>query len=107
MGLLGRETFVLQSYAWGHEGQVDWYEGWADFDGERRETYQFCMRSMAGGGGFHGAYPHANQQAFLEAHEMAFAYFGGVFHVLQYDNLKSAVKKILGQRLPRSLNLIN
>jgi hypothetical protein len=33
--------------------------------------------------------------AFLEAHELAFAYFGGVFRLLRYDNLTSAVKKIL------------
>jgi len=95
MGLLGWETFVPQSYAWGSEGQVDWYEGWAEFDGESRKAYLFCLRSMASGGAFHRAYPHANQQAFLEAHELAFAYFGGVFRVLRYDNLKSAVKKIL------------
>jgi hypothetical protein len=53
------------------------------------------MRSMAGGGAFHTAYFHATQQAFLEAHEQAFHYFGGVFRRLRYDNLKSAVKKIL------------
>jgi len=29
------------------------------------------------------------------SHELAFAYFGGVFRLLRYDNLKSAVKKIL------------
>ena len=95
LGLLGQETFVPQSYEWGGEAQVDWYEGWAEFDGEVRKAYFFCMRSMASGGAFHRAYPHANQQAFLEAHELAFAYFGGVFRVLRYDNLKSAVKKIL------------
>ena len=95
MGLLGHETFVPQSYQWGGEAQVDWYEGWVRFDGEARKTYVFCLRSMASGGAFHRAYPHANQQAFLEAHELAFAYFGGVFRVLRYDNLKSAVKKIL------------
>jgi len=95
MGLLGQEIFITQSYTWGGEAQVDWYEGWAEFDGESRKTFLFCMRSMAGGGAFHRAYPHANQQAFLEAHELAFAYFGGVFRVLRYDNLKSAVKKIL------------
>jgi transposase len=95
MGLLGRETFVPQSYQWGGEAQVDWYEGWVQFDGETRKMYVFCMRSMASGGAFHRAYPHATQQAFLEAHELAFAYFGGVFRVLRYDNLKSAVKKIL------------
>src|SRR2546427_11423839 len=53
------------------------------------------MRSMAGGGAFHRAYYHATQQAFLEAHEFAFQFFGGVFRRLRYDNLKSAVKKIL------------
>jgi transposase len=37
----------------------------------------------------------ATQQAFLEAHELAFHYFGGVFRRLRYDNLSSAVKKIL------------
>ncbi len=41
------------------------------------------------------SYLHATQQAFLEAHEAAFAYFGGVFRLLRYDNLKSAVSKIL------------
>jgi transposase len=44
---------------------------------------------------FHRAYYHATQQAFLEAHELAFDYFGGVFRYLRYDNLKSAVKKVL------------
>ena len=63
----------------GHEGQVDWYEAWAELGGEKQKLYIFCMRSMASGGSFHRAYPHASQQAFLEAHELAFAHFGGVF----------------------------
>ncbi len=49
----------------------------------------------ASGGAFHRAYPHASQQAFPEAHELAFAYFGGVSRQLRYDNLSSAVKRIL------------
>jgi transposase len=89
MGLLGHETFVPQSYQFGGEAQVDWYEGWAELDGAPRRTCVFCLRSMASGGAFHRAYPHATQQAFLEAHELAFAHFGGVFRVLRYDNLKS------------------
>jgi hypothetical protein len=96
LGLMHRETFIPQSYySWGSEAQVDWYEAYADIGGERVEAYTFCMRSMASGGAFHCAFPHASQQAFLEAHELAFCYFGGVFAVLRYDNLKSAVKKIL------------
>lgn len=95
MGLIGRETFIPQSYRFGEEAQVDWYEAYADFDEERQKLYVFCMRSMASGGAFHRAYPHASQQAFLEAHELAFHYFGGVFATVRYDNLASAVKKIL------------
>jgi transposase len=34
---------------------------------------------MASGDAYHRAYTHATQQALLEAHEHAFAYFGGVF----------------------------
>jgi transposase len=55
----------------------------------------FALRSMVSGAAFHRAYYRATQQAFLEAHEQAFDYFGGVFRFLHYDNLKSAVKKIL------------
>jgi hypothetical protein len=50
---------------------------------------------MASGAAFHRAYHRATQQAFLEAHEHAFNYFGGVFRLLRYDNLTSAVKKVL------------
>jgi transposase len=95
LGLLTPEAFVPQAYAWGVEAQVDWYEASADLDGEREKCQVFTMRSMASGGAFHRAYPHATQQAFLEAHELAFAYFGGVFRRLRYDNLGSAVKRVL------------
>ena len=95
LGLLARDTYVPQEYQPGQEAQVDWYEAYADLDGERVKLYVFSMRSMASGAAFHRAYPCATQQAFLEAHELAFAYFDGVFRVLRYDNLSSAVKKIL------------
>lgn len=95
LGLIGRETCIPQSYPWGSEAQVDWYEAYADLGGERTHLQVFEMRSMAGGGSFHRAYPRATQQAFLEGHELAFRRFGGVFKRLRYDNLKSAVKRIL------------
>ena len=95
LGLVARETFVPQSYAWGSEAQVDWYEADADLGDERVRLQVFVMRSMASGGSFHRAYQRATQQAFLEAHEQGFHYFGGVFRRLRYDNLTSAVKRIL------------
>lgn len=95
LGLKGRETCVPQSYDWGVEAQVDWYEAYVEFGGESKKVEVCSMRSMASGGAFHRAYPRATQQAFFEAQELAFHYFGGVFKVLRFDNLKSAVKKVL------------
>lgn len=95
LGQIVRETFVPQSYEWGVEAQVDWYEAYAELSGQRTKLQVFSMRSMASGAAFHCAFLHATQQAFLEAHELAFAFFGGVFRKLRYDNLTSAVKKIV------------
>jgi transposase len=98
LGLSGREVFVPQSYNWGQEGQVDWFEATAKLGGETCKLQLFAMRSMASGDAFHRAYANATQQALLEAHEHAFDYFGGVFRTLRYDNMTSLVKKILRGR---------
>jgi len=95
LGWSALTTCVPQAYGLGQEAQVDWYEAWAELSGEQVRLQVFSMRSMASGAAFHRAYRHATQQAFLEAHEYAFGYFGGVFGTLRYDNLKAAVKKIL------------
>jgi transposase len=94
-GLIGRPVSVPQTYDWSQEAQVDWYEAVAILGDEEVTLQVFCLRSMASGAAFHRAYPPATQQAFLEAHEGAFQYFGGVFATLRYDNLTSAVRKIL------------
>ncbi|MGH9603799.1 MAG: IS21 family transposase, partial [Terriglobales bacterium] len=98
LGLDGRQVFVPQSYGWGQEAQVDWYEAVARLSGEPHKVYIFAMRSMASGDAFHRAYSNATQQALLEAHELAFSYFGGVFGTLRYDNMALLVKKILRGR---------
>lgn len=95
LGVAARQITVPQEYQLGQEAQVDWYEATVQLDGCSRKMQFFTMRSMASGAAFHRAYFHATQQAFLEAHEYAFAYFGGVFARLRYDNLSSAVKRIL------------
>lgn len=95
LGFMTRETCVPQTYAPGQEGQVDWYEAWAELDGVMTEIQVFSLRAMYSGAAFHKAYLRATQQALLEAHEEAFAFFGGIFGTLRYDNLKAVVKKIL------------
>jgi transposase len=47
------------------------------------------------------------QQAFLEGHVAAFAWFGGVFATVRYDNLSAAVKLVLrGRRREETDRLI-
>ena len=98
MGFNKREVFVPQSYDWGQEGQVDWFEALAKLGGELCKLQFFAMRSMASGDAFHRAYTNGTQQALLEAHEYGFTYFDGVFRVIRYDNMASVVKKILHGR---------
>lgn len=98
LGLNGRVVCVPQSYELGQEAQVDWFEAVVKLGGELGKLQFFAMRSMATGNAYHRAYRQATQQALLEAHEHAFAYFGGVFRTLRYDNMASVVKKILRGR---------
>ena len=95
LGLKHAEVFIPQSYVWGDEAQVDWYESHARIGGELTKVHTLVVRSMAGGGAFHRGYPRATQQAFFEAQEKAFEFFGGVFRRMRYDNLTLAVRKIL------------
>jgi transposase len=84
LGWIQRETFVPQVYAWGVEAQVDWYEAYAELGGEKRKLQVFSMRSVWPVVSIHRVYLRATQQAFLEAHEEAFAFFGGVFRHLRH-----------------------
>jgi hypothetical protein len=67
----------------------------AEIDGKRYKVWNFAMRSMASGRALRRAYFHATQQAFLEAHELGFGHFVGVYRRLRYYNLKSPEKKIM------------
>jgi hypothetical protein len=49
------EVFISQEYEPGGEGQVDWYEAYAELGGERQKVHMFCLRSMYNGAAFHRA----------------------------------------------------
>ena len=97
MGMVGK-AFVPQVHAICEEGEVDWYDAFVDFPSGRQGVGIFQMRSCYSGDEFHMAFPRKTQQAFLEGHAAAFSYFAGIFHQVRYDNLASAVKKILSGR---------
>jgi transposase len=95
---INNKAFIVQHYAAGDEAEVDWYEAQVDFPDGRKKLYFFEMRANHSGLEFHMAFERQNQQSFLEAHVEAFNYFGGVFRQIRYDNLTSAVKKVLRGR---------
>lgn len=95
---LGIETacaFIPCDPEAGHEAEVDWGTAMVIISGEEGRLKFFCMRSKFSGKHFVRFYPCERQQAFFDAHMRAFAFFGGVFPVLVYDNLTTAVLKVM------------
>jgi transposase len=98
LGLTVGEVFVPQVHAPGRTAEVDWGEADVELAGARTTVHLFHMRSCFSGAAFSMASPVETQQAFLEGHVLAFDWFGGVFAEVRYDNLGSAVKKVLRGR---------
>jgi transposase len=92
------EVFVPQVHEPGIEAEVDWGEAEVELAGQRRTIHLFLMRACFSGAAFVIAFERETQQAFLEAHVEAFHFFGGVFQTIRYDNLRSAVKRVLRGR---------
>jgi transposase len=92
------EVFVPQVHAPGVEGEVDWGEARVVLAGVSTTVHLFVMRASFSGAAFCQASLVETQQAFLELHVQAFEWFGGVFAKVRFDNLKSAVKKVLKGR---------
>jgi transposase len=94
LGLGGQQAFIPCQPTMGGEAEVDWGTCYANLAGEDVMLKFFCMRSKYSGKSFVRCYPCERQQAFFDAHIHAFYFFGGVFPVLIYDNLSTAVKKV-------------
>jgi len=79
----------------GHIAQADFGSAVVTIAGARVEVALFCLRAKASKVPFVVAYPTERLEAFLAGHVEAFAFFGGVFAELWYDNPRTAVTKIL------------
>jgi transposase len=98
MGWAVGEVFVPQVHAPGVEAEVDWGQAEVVLAGVATTVHLFVMRASFSGAAFCQASLVETQQAFLELHVQAFEWFGGVFAKIRFDNLKSAVKKVLKGR---------
>ena len=91
-------VYLPPSFEPGADAQVDWGEAVVRLQGERVEVELFVMRLCYSRKLFVCAFPGEKQEAFFEGHKLAFHHFGGIPHRLSYDNLKTAVKRILEGR---------
>lgn len=92
------EVFVPQIHQAGMEAEVDWGEADVLLAGRLTTVQLFFLRPCFSGAEFCMAFRRCTQQAFLEGHVEAFAWFGGVFGLIRYDNLSAAVKLVLRGR---------
>lgn len=91
-------VYLPLSYEPGIDGQVDWGEAQVEMEGVRRVVQLFVMRLCYSRKLFVMAFPTQRQEAFFAGHVAAFHHLGGVPQRLSYDNLKTAVKRILSGR---------
>lgn len=98
-----KQVYLMLAFGPGDVAQVDWGEAQVWLGGVLTKVYLFCMRLGYSTAPFVMAFASMRMECFLEGHVQALAYYGGVARHLVYDNLASAVKKILRGR-ERELN---
>ena len=98
LGVGSGEVMVPQMHPLGAEAEVDWGEARFVLDGQLVAGCLFVMRLSASGKTFRRAYVNEAQDSFLDAHVRAFEFFDGVPGRVRYDNLKTAVVKVLKGR---------
>jgi transposase len=90
-----REMFVPLEHPPG-DAQADFGEAMAVIGGVKRKAHYLVVDLPQSDDCFVMAFPAETTEAFLEGHNHAFAYFGGVPRTILYDNTKLAVARILG-----------
>ena len=90
-----REMFVPLEHPPG-DAQADFGEALAVIGGVERKAHYLVVDLPQSDDSFVMAFPAETTEAFLEGHNHAFAYFGGVPRTILYDNTKIAVARILG-----------
>lgn len=94
-GINGQQVFIPLDAKPGQEAEMDWGSCSAILGGKLVKLKLFCIRSKYSGKHFVRCYPCERQQSLFDGHIQAFSFFGGVFPVLIYDNLKTVVQRVL------------
>ena len=94
----GAEVTIPQVHPPGEEAEVDFGKVSVWLDGELTELPVFHLRLSHSGRAVHVCFAGEGQEAFLEGHAIAFGRLGGVPRRIRYDNLSSAVVRVLRGR---------
>lgn len=89
------KVFLPLEFDPGTDAQVDWGEGEVVLKGQITKVQLFHMKLSYSRRSFVMAFPGQKQEAFLTGHVEAFNFFEGIPQRISYDNLKTAVLKIL------------
>lgn len=90
-----KQAFLPLEFDAGQDAQVDWGEASIRLAGQEIKAHFLSMRLNHSKARFVMAFPFEKQEAFFEGHIQGFHFFGGVPRRITYDNLKSAVYRIL------------
>lgn len=90
-----KEAFLPLEFDAGQDAQVDWGEAGVRLAGQEIKAHFLSMRLNHSKARFVMAFPFEKQEAFFEGHIQGFHFFGGVPRRITYDNLKTAVYRIL------------
>lgn len=90
-----QEVFIPLQFELGSHAQVDWGEAEVILQSKSQKVYLFVMKLSGSRDPFMVAFPSARQEAFFEGHKQAFEYFRGIPKTIVYDNLKTAVARVL------------
>lgn len=90
-----REAFLPLEFELGAYAETDWTEAYFYLKGKETKAHLFVMKLRGSGGFYVRAYPFEKQEAFFDGHIKCFEFMKGVPYKIAYDNLKTAVKRIL------------
>lgn len=89
------DVYIPLEFGPGESAQCDWGEATVMYQGVKTTLQLFCMRLCCSGDIFVRVYRHQRQEAFFDGICRGLEFFGGVPREVVFDNLKTAVKRML------------
>jgi len=101
-----REAFIRQAYLPAEECEFDWAETKLKIGGEQKRLYLAVFTSSYSNYRYSNLYSRQDTLAFMESHNEFFAYAGGVYHEMVYDNMRVAIAEFVGRNEKQPTNAL-